>query len=96
MKKIIYIFLVICFFSLSQMASCNQNDELFALLDKANGGWMESLNQNQGDVSKHYIDKAVLFLEKGAPIKGNQEIANYYIKNNQSMTKIMNINIPRF
>lgn len=73
MKKIIYIFLVICFFSLSQMASCNQNDELFASLDKA-----------------------VLFLEKGAPIKGNQEIANYYIKNNQSMTKIMNINIPRF
>ena len=55
------------------MASCNQNDELFASLDKA-----------------------VLFLEKGAPIKGNQEIANYYIKNNQSMTKIMNINIPRF
>jgi ketosteroid isomerase-like protein len=61
-----------------------------ALLDQENQAWLNHYNQAQ-DVSAFYLDRALLFAEKSAPIQGNTLIAGYFTQMQKSVSKFKSI-----
>ncbi|MDR0325850.1 MAG: hypothetical protein LBI19_07150 [Oscillospiraceae bacterium] len=68
-------------------------DELFSLLNEANINWLQTYNESQGDVAALYAEEAILSSKNDDPVRGNQEISEYYKSFYSDISEIIEINI---
>jgi ketosteroid isomerase-like protein len=90
MKNSLFFQVIIIIISIYQ-ADTVFGKNVMPLIDKANNGWKQTINQNIKDIGNRYTDKAMVFLENGETITGTESIAGYYQNKIQEFGKIINI-----